>query len=60
MQIRIRNYRDVIPLTLDLIVALQHKYLQQLHLFALHFEIEGHISRLLYLPLEFQRKAYSK
>ena len=38
------------PLTLDLIVDLQHKCLQQLHLLALHLEIEGYTTLLLYLP----------
>ena len=33
---------NYLPLTLDLIVDLQHKCLQQLHLLALHSEIEGY------------------
>ena len=44
---------NCLPLTLDLIVDLQHKYLQELHLLALHFEIEGYTTLLLYLLLEF-------
>ena len=34
-------------------VTLQHKCLQQLHLLALHLEIEGYTTLLLYLLLEF-------
>ena len=44
--------KNCLPLTLDLIVDLQHKCLQQLHLLALHLEIEGYASLLLYLLLE--------
>ena len=44
---------NCLPLTLDLIVDLQHKCLQQLHLLALHLEIEGYTTLLLYLLLEF-------
>ena len=40
-------------LTLDLMVDLQHKCLQHLHLLALHLEIEGYTTLLLYLLLEF-------
>ena len=36
-----------------LIDDLQNKYLQQLHLLALHLEIEGYTTLLLYLLLEF-------
>ena len=38
---------------LDLIVDLQYKCLQQLHLLALHLEREGYTTLLLYLLLEF-------
>ena len=44
---------NCLPLTLDLIVDLQHKWLQHLHLLALHLEIEGYTTLLLYLLLEF-------
>ena len=44
---------NCLPLTLDLIVDLQHKCLQQLHLLALHLKIEGYTTLLLYLLLEF-------
>ena len=44
---------NCLPLTLDLIVDLQHNCLQQLHLLALHLEIEGYTTLLLYLLLEF-------
>ena len=42
-----------LPLTVDLIVDLQHKCLQQLHLLALYLEIEEYITLLLYLLLQF-------
>ena len=35
-------------LTLNLIVDLQHKCLQQLHLLALHLEIEGYTTLLVH------------
>ena len=44
---------NCLPLTLDLIVDLQHKCLQQLHLLALHLEIDGYTTLILYLLLEF-------
>ena len=44
---------NCLPLTLDLIVDLQHKCLQQLHLLTLHLEIEGYTTLLLYLLQEF-------
>lgn len=43
------------PLTVELIVDLVHKCLQQLHLLALHLEILGYISGLLN-GLEYLRK----
>ena len=44
---------NCLPLTLDLVVDLQHKCLQHLHLLALNLEIEVYTTLLLYLPLEF-------
>ena len=44
---------NCLPFTLYLIVGLQHKCVQQLHLLALHLEIEGYTTILLYLLLEF-------
>ena len=38
---------------IDLIVDLQNKYMQQLHLLALHLEIEGYTIFHLYFLLEF-------
>ena len=35
-----------------IIVDLEHKYFQQLHLLALHFQIEGYTTLLLYLLQE--------
>ena len=49
---------NCLPLTLDLIVDLQHKCFQQLHLLALHLEIEGYTTLLLYLLLEFLSTGY--
>ena len=42
---------NCLKLTLDLIVDLQHKCLQHVHLLALHLEIEGYTTLLLYLLL---------
>ena len=50
---KISKVTDYAALTLDVIVDLQHKCLQQLHLLALHLEIEGYTTLLLYLLLEF-------
>ena len=44
---------NCLPFTLDLIVDLQHKCLQQVHLLVLHLEKEGYTTLLLYLLLEF-------
>ena len=53
MEIIISTTESCLPFTLDLIVELQHYFLQQEQLFALHLEIEGYTTFLLYLLLEF-------
>ena len=53
MVMRFQSPLVYLQLILDLIVDLHNKCLQQLHLLALHLEIEGYTTLLLYLLLEF-------
>ena len=43
----LQSTENCLPLTLGVIVDLQHKVLQQLHRLALHLEVEGYITLLL-------------